>query len=221
MFNDTSLLYQIAVWIIPVFFAIALHEAAHGWAASKLGDPTAKLQGRISLNPIKHIDIAGTIIVPLMLLHLGGFIFGWAKPVPVTWQNLRHPRLGMALVAVAGPLSNAVMAILWGLAAKIAFETFEIWHQSFVLYLWHIGHAGIIINLVLMILNLIPIPPLDGSRIIMSLFSLKLSSLLQRYELIGFVVLVILLATGIITSFLDPLVKQLHEWIFQFYAIHV
>ena len=219
MFDENSLLYKIAVWAIPVLFGIVVHEVAHGWAASKLGDPTAKIQGRISLNPIKHIDLTGTVIVPLMLLHLGGFVFGWAKPVPVIWKNLRHPRSGMALVAFVGPLSNAIMAVIWGLSAKIAYETYEIWHQGIVLFLWQMGHAGIIINLVLMSLNLIPIPPLDGSRIVMSVFSTKFASFLSRYEFIGFFVLVALIALGAIGDLLDPIVKQLHQYIFNFYAI--
>ena len=221
MFDETSLIYQVGVWAVPVLFGIVVHEVSHGWAASKLGDPTAKLRGRLTLNPIKHIDITGTIVVPLMLLHLGGFIFGWAKPVPVIWQNLRQPRLGMAMVAFAGPLSNAIMAILWGFAAKIAYESYEVWHQGIVLFLWHVGHAGIVINIILMALNLIPIPPLDGSRIVLSLFSSKFSAKLHRYEFIGFIILVILIATGAVGNFLDPIVKQMHEWIFHFYAIAV
>jgi len=219
MFDENSLLYKIAVWAIPVLFGIVVHEVAHGWAASKLGDPTAKIQGRITLNPIKHIDLTGTIIVPLMLLHMGGFIFGWAKPVPVIWQNLRHPRSGMTLVALAGPFSNAIMAVIWGLCAKVAYETYEVWHQGIVLFLWQVGHAGIVINLVLMSLNLIPIPPLDGSRIVMSVFSTKLATLLSRYEFIGFFVLVALIALGAVGDFLVPIVKHLHQYIFNFYAI--
>src|SRR3989338_8992777 len=116
--GQLSLPQLFAVWTLPVLFAITVHEVAHGWIASKLGDKTALMLGRLTLNPLKHIDPIGTILVPAILLAVGGFIFGWAKPVPVTWRNLRHPKRDMAFVAVAGPAANFVMAILWALIGK-------------------------------------------------------------------------------------------------------
>src|SRR5258708_4575540 len=118
--NFDAAIQTVAVAIIPLIFAITLHEAAHGWVASKFGDKTALMLGRVTLNPMKHIDILGTIILPIAMLFLGGFIFGWAKPVPVAWQNLKNPRRDMALVAIAGPFTNLLMALLWGLVAKLS-----------------------------------------------------------------------------------------------------
>ena len=118
--NNLSVVQQIAVWALPVLFAITVHEVAHGWVAQRLGDPTAMMLGRLTLNPIKHIDPVGTVIVPLLLMVTGGFIFGWAKPVPITWENLKHPKRDMVLVAAAGPGANFVMACFWALIMKLA-----------------------------------------------------------------------------------------------------
>ena len=164
MIGGFSLGQKIILWVIPLLFAITVHETAHGWIASKCGDPTAKLLGRLTLNPLKHIDPIGTIIVPAILFSLGGFIFGWAKPVPITWQNLKNPRRDMALVAAAGPLANLMMAFLWAGIAKIAMG----FDNDPVIYM---AQIGISINLVLMLLNLLPIPPLDGSRVVASFLS--------------------------------------------------
>ena len=119
--DEFSLIQRIAIWALPILFAITVHEVAHGWVAKQFGDPTAMMLGRLTLNPIKHIDPIGTIIVPIFLLMVGGFIFGWAKPVPVTWENLRNPKRDMIFVAAAGPLANLIMAILWAAVAKIGF----------------------------------------------------------------------------------------------------
>jgi len=116
--QDFNMVQVIAVWALPVLFAITVHEVAHGWVAKKLGDPTALMLGRLTLNPLKHIDLIGTVVVPLALVLMGGFIFGWAKPVPVTWANLKNPKRDMALVAFAGPASNLVMAFGWALIMK-------------------------------------------------------------------------------------------------------
>ncbi|MGH8119749.1 MAG: site-2 protease family protein, partial [Gammaproteobacteria bacterium] len=116
---DLTIVGKVLIWVIPVLFAITVHEVAHGWVASRLGDQTARSLGRLTLNPVKHIDPIGTIVLPVVLFYLGGFIFGWAKPVPVNWQNLGHPRRDMALVAAAGPGANLVMMVLWALLAKI------------------------------------------------------------------------------------------------------
>ncbi|MGH8539103.1 MAG: site-2 protease family protein, partial [Stenotrophobium sp.] len=192
---DPSMLVQkIAVWAIPVLFAITLHEVAHGWVARALGDHTAQMLGRLSLNPLKHIDPMGTVVVPLLMLVLGGFLFGWAKPVPVAMKNLRNPRRDMALVAIAGPLSNLAMAIAWGLLLKftLTMNTEEgVWLGVLLMC-----RAGIIINLVLMVLNLIPLPPLDGGRVLTGLLPEKQARVLDRVEPYGLIILIVLMVTG-------------------------
>jgi len=210
--NDFTLIQKIAVWAIPLIFAITVHEVAHGWVANRLGDPTAKMLGRLTLNPAKHIDPVGTIIVPGILLALGGFVFGWAKPVPVTWENLKNPKRDMALVAMAGPLTNLLMALGWALIAKIA--VFTVPHIGFpAKILFFMSRAGIIINLVLMILNLLPVPPLDGSRVLASVVPKRLEYSLYLIEPYGFFILVGLLATGILGRVIGPPI------FFLFYAI--
>jgi len=165
MMNELSLLQRIIVWILPVVFAITVHEVAHGWIAKKYGDNTADSQGRLTLNPIKHIDLLGTIIIPGLLLITGtGFIFGWAKPVPVDPRNFKNPRADMAVVALAGPVSNLLMAIFWALIARVGM-TIGSDAAMVAEPLIYTGIAGISINLVLALVNLLPIPPLDGSRI--------------------------------------------------------
>ncbi|HEB77645.1 MAG TPA: site-2 protease family protein, partial [Methylothermaceae bacterium] len=161
--EELTLAQKLAVWVLPILFAITLHEVAHGWVAWLLGDDTAKRFGRLSLNPIYHIDLIGTVAVPLIMLLLGGFIFGWAKPVPVDYGRLRHPKRDMALVALAGPGSNLCMALGWALLARLG-----IWlEMAYVsVPLIYMGAAGIFFNLVLMVLNLLPVPPLDGGRVL-------------------------------------------------------
>jgi Zn-dependent protease len=163
---STSIVQTIAVWALPVIFAITLHEVAHGWVARALGDGTAYKLGRLSLNPLRHVDPVGTVLVPGMLLAFNtGFLFGWAKPVPVDWRNFRKPRTDMAVVAAAGPLSNLAMAIAWGLVFKLAVGTGAqdgAWYGVMLM-----GRAGMLINISLMVLNLLPLPPLDGSRVVM------------------------------------------------------
>jgi len=166
--QELSLAQRVAVLVLPVLFAIIVHEVAHGWVANRLGDPTARMLGRLTLNPIKHIDPIGTILVPGMLLLLGGFIFGWAKPVPVTEHNLRSPKRDMMLVALAGPGANLFMAVGWGLLIHLAIAVAASW-SSAALYLALTGAAGVLVNLVLMVLNLLPLPPLDGGRVLMGL----------------------------------------------------
>jgi Zn-dependent protease len=208
--NSTHWLTQIAIWAIPILFAITVHEVAHGWVASKFGDKTALMMGRLTLNPLKHIDLVGTIIVPAILLFLGGFIFGWAKPVPVNWQNLRNPRRDMAIVAMAGPAANLLMALLWAMLAKLGL----IWgvHPSpIALGLVLMGQAGIMINLVLMVLNAIPIPPLDGSRVISSLLPPRVAYQFNKLEPWGFFILLALLATGLLSYVLLPAVNYLRQ----------
>jgi Zn-dependent protease len=201
--NNLSLIQTIAIWVLPVLFGITLHEVAHGWVASKLGDKTALMLGRVTLNPIKHIDLIGTVVVPLVCLVAGNFVFGWAKPVPVDWRNLRNPRRDAALVAVAGPASNLLMAIFWALMAKVGLWAVQSGVSSAV-FLVYMGEAGIMINLLLMILNLFPLPPLDGSRVVSSLLPPKLARSYDTLEPYGFFILLALLVTGILQLFLSP-----------------
>jgi Zn-dependent protease len=192
------LVQKIAIWALPVLFAITLHEVAHGWAARALGDRTAEMLGRLSLNPIKHIDPMGTVVVPMLMLVLGGFLFGWAKPVPVGVRNFKHPRRDMALVAIAGPLSNLAMAVAWGLLAKIAISMNP--EEGIWLGLLLMARAGIVINLVLMVLNLIPLPPLDGGRVLTGLLPEAQARVMDRVEPYGLVILIVLMATGALNS---------------------
>ena len=162
--NDLTTLQQISVLVLPVLFAITLHEAAHGWMAGRLGDATARMLGRVTLNPIRHIDPVGTLLVPVGTFLLTGFLFGWAKPVPVTWNNLRQPRRDMALVAFAGPAANLLMLLLWALVLKLA--TLLLGSSEWIARpLMYMGSAGVLINAILMVLNLLPIPLLDGGQI--------------------------------------------------------
>ncbi len=201
--DDLTLIQRIAVWALPVLFAITVHEVAHGWVANKLGDPTAMMLGRLTLNPLKHIDPIGTIAVPLVLLLLGGFIFGWAKPVPVTWENLHKPKRDMALVAVAGPLSNLLMGIAWAFVMKLGFSLGE----SLPALAWpliYMGGAGISINVILCLLNLLPIPPLDGGRVLSGILPGPLSWRLNQLEPYGLFILLGLLVTGLLNTILGP-----------------
>lgn len=205
----------ISVWALPVLFAITLHEAAHGWMANKLGDPTAMMLGRVTLNPIKHIDPIGTIVVPIILLMLGGFLFGWAKGVPITERNFKRPQIDMAWVALAGPLSNLLMALGWAAILKlgIILQTNSPDIGQFLVYS---GTAGISINLVLLVLNLLPIPPLDGSRVLVAFFNKKMAWQFYRLEPYGFFILIGLLLLGFLApilmgpySFLQNLIYRL------------
>jgi Zn-dependent protease len=212
--QELTMVQKIAVWAIPVLFAITLHEVAHGWMARKLGDPTAEMLGRLTLNPLKHIDPIGTVLIPMLLLVLGGFIFGWAKPVPVTAQNLRNPRRDMAIVAAAGPLSNLLMAIFWVLILKLAF-VFGASMPQIATPLSYMGIAGVTINLVLMVLNLIPLPPLDGGRVVNGLLPPRLSWQYSRIEPYGFFIILALLATGALSYIISPPFMLLRSLLFR------
>lgn len=197
-----NLIQTILIYAIPLLFAITLHEVAHGYIAYKLGDPTAKMLGRLTLNPIKHIDMIGTIVVPALTVYLGGFIFGWAKPVPITWRNLKHARRDMALVALAGPMSNFLMAILWGAIAKLGLilEAHQIISGVAMVAM---GKIGIYVNGMLMILNLLPLQPLDGGRVASSLLPRKISYYFDRLEPYGFIILLALLFTHVLGSIIE------------------
>ena len=205
---ELSLLQVIAVYALPVIFAITLHEAAHGYVAKYFGDLTAYSQGRVSLNPIRHIDPVGTVILPLLLLALsklfgGGFIFGWAKPVPVNFGNLRRPKADMLWVAAAGPAANLVMAIFWILMVKLSFMDFL---GAFSMPLALMGAAGVLVNAIFMVLNLLPIPPLDGGRIVMSLLPHKQAYQFSRIEPYGFFIIIALLFLKVLDYVMWPLV---------------
>lgn len=203
---ELTLIQKIVVWIIPVLFAITVHEAAHGYVAYKFGDTTAKALGRLSLNPLKHIDFFGTIILPLIIGLLSGFIFGYAKPVPINPKNFKNPKRDGAIVALAGPGSNLLMALIWGGVLKFAIVMFS--NQSMLFYFMaFMAQAGISINLVLMILNILPIPPLDGSHVLDSLLSPKASYNYMKLAPYGFLIIIILLFTGILSAILVPLIN--------------
>ncbi len=200
MMDELTLIQRIVVWILPVVFAITVHEVAHGWVAKLYGDRTAFQLGRLSLNPLKHVDLVGTLLIPCLLLISGtGFIFGWAKPVPVDPRHFKRPRRDMAVVAFAGPLSNLLMALGWALLARIG-VTINI--EAISLPLIYSGVAGISINLVLALLNLLPIPPLDGSRMLSGVLPHYWAWQYNKLERYGFIILLLLLATDFLSKIL-------------------
>jgi len=201
--DDLTIIQKLVVWAPPVLLAVTFHEVAHGWMARELGDHTAEAQGRLSLNPIKHIDPIGTVLLPIFMLLTSGFIFGWAKPVPVTWGNLRSPRRDMALVALAGPLANLVMLIGWLVLVKIGF-TLGADQEFFSTPMVLMGFAGITINSVLMILNLLPLPPLDGSRLVAALLPPRWAWRYGQVEPYGLIILIILMVTGVLGQLMGP-----------------
>ncbi|STX50703.1 transmembrane protein [Legionella busanensis] len=197
---ELTIIQQIAVWIIPVLFAITLHEAAHAWVAYQFGDTTAKLLGRVSFNPVNHIELIGTIIVPILTLALSNFtfVFGWAKPVPINTGQLKNPKRDVIFVTAAGPLINFLMAIFWAGLFKIGLSI-NPQTSTIGLFLILASKAGIIINLLLAFLNLIPVPPLDGSRIVASLLPTRQAIMYQKLEPYGFFIILLLLITGILS----------------------
>lgn len=213
--TELSTIQLITIAIIPLLFAIVVHEVAHGWVARQLGDDTAYLMGRLTLNPLKHIDPIGTILVPLILILTVGFAFGWAKPVPVNFNNLRNRRRDTALVAVAGPFANLLMAIAWALIAKLASllpDSIAMLTSPLIL----MSMFGITINAILMVFNLIPIPPTDGGRIATSLLPPRLGYQLSRVEPYGFFIILALILSGVIWKLLDiviQIVMQLIQFI--------
>jgi Zn-dependent protease len=206
---ELTLIQKIAVFALPVIFAITLHEAAHGYVARFFGDMTAAMQGRITANPLKHIDPVGTILVPLVILLtsklLGGgaILFGWAKPVPVNFSHLRRPKQDMLWVAAAGPGMNFVMAVFWALMIQLGHAL----GNSFSMPLMLMGAAGVFINVILMALNLIPLPPLDGGRIAVSLLPMKQAISFSKIEPYGFFILLGLMFSGILGMLMWPLIS--------------
>jgi len=206
-----NLIQTLAIYAIPVIFAITLHEAAHGYVARHFGDPTAWRLGRITPNPLKHIDPVGTILIPALLyLSKAGFLFGWAKPVPVDFSRLRKPKQDMLWVAAAGPGANLLMAFGWALLLKLAVIMPD---NVFSLPLAEMARAGIEVNAVLMLLNLLPIPPLDGGRIAVSLLPHHLAWRFARIERFGFIILLALLFFGGLNYILTPLLRAFLSFI--------
>ncbi|MDP8566861.1 site-2 protease family protein [Methylophilus aquaticus] len=207
---ELTAIQKVAAYALPILFAITVHEAAHGYAAKYFGDLTAERLGRITLNPLKHIDPIGTILLPALSVLLGGILFGWAKPVPVNFSNLRHPKQDMLWVALAGPASNFFMALCWGvLLTRVA--VFPISAQEF---LSQMSVAGIQINLVLLVLNLFPLPPLDGGRIAVSLLPMQAAIKFARIERYGMIILIALLFTGILGVILSPVLRFFQQLLY-------
>jgi Zn-dependent protease len=203
-----QLIQTIAIAAIPILFAITLHEAAHGYVAKHFGDMTAYQMGRISLNPMRHIDPVGTVLLPLLTLVLGGVLFGWAKPVPVNFGALRNPKKDMLWVALAGPASNLAMALGWALLFKLSSAYPE---NYFAEPLMDMAAIGIKINIVLLVLNLIPLPPLDGGRVAISLLPHRQAYQLSKIEPYGMFVLIVLAISPVLGWVLYPLVNLVQQ----------
>ncbi|NOQ78100.1 MAG: site-2 protease family protein [Gammaproteobacteria bacterium] len=203
---DASIIQKITIWILPVLLAVSLHEAAHAWMANKKGDPTARLLGRLTFNPLKHIDPIGTILVPILMLVFTGFAFGWAKPVPIDVRNLKNPKKDMMWVALAGPASNFIMAIMWAVFLNIS-VLFVDSRSSISLFFLLMPVAGITINVILGVLNLLPIPPLDGGRIMSGLLSPRASMQYSKIEPYGFFIIIALMLTGVLSNIIFPVIN--------------
>lgn len=215
-----NIILTIAIYAVPAILAITLHEAAHGYAAKRLGDPTAYMLGRVTLNPIAHIDPVGTVLIPGLLLlgslisGASGVLFGWAKPVPVNFGRLRNPKRDMVLVALAGPGSNLLQAILWVLVIRFLVVPMP---DGFVQQLlFDTASAGVNVNLMLMAFNLIPILPLDGGRILEGLLPYRLAASYARLERYGMVIMLILIISGLLNIFISPFL-HLGGWIVELF----
>ena len=200
-------LQRLPIYVIPALFAITLHEVAHGWAAKKLGDSTAYMLGRLTLNPLKHIDPFGTVIVPLAMLLLSGgsMAFGWAKPVPVAFRNLKNPRRDMVLVAAAGPGANLLMATGWALiiGALVAGLSLGATVDEF---LFRMSQFGILINVILAVFNMLPLPPLDGGRVLAGLLPPSGARVIESIEPYGFLIVIVLMVTNVLWRILLPFI---------------
>ncbi len=203
---ELTLIQKVVVLAVPVLLAITVHEAAHGWMAARLGDKTAQMLGRVTLNPLRHIDPLGTVALPLLMFMFSNFLFGWAKPVPVDARNFRQPRKDMGIVALAGPASNLIMAFIWALLVKLGALLYTSM-DAIALPLMLMGTAGVMINTVLMALNIMPIPPLDGGRVLNSLLSPKHSMMFSKLEPYGLFIVVGLLLSGILGRVIWPIIN--------------
>lgn len=210
MQEELNTIQRLVVLAPPLLLAITLHEVAHGWMALRLGDTTAKAQGRLSLNPLRHVDPVGTVLVPGLLAVFVGFVFGWAKPVPVNYYRLRHPKRDMALVALAGPVSNLLMALGWALVALIGHQSQDtsIWLSNPLLLM---GVAGVDVNVMLGVLNLMPIPPLDGSKVLTGFLPEGFGLMMARLEPYGLLILLFLLMGGLLD--LTPIISVIRHYI--------
>ena len=214
-----ELAIKIVISAIPILLAITVHEASHGYAAKYFGDLTAEKMGRISLNPFRHIDPIGTVLLPALTLFFGGILFGWAKPVPVNFGNLRNPKKDMLWVAAAGPASNFVMAILWSmLLGTIKYSLAHGSYSPAFPFLLQMCFVGVSINVVLMVLNLLPMPPLDGGRIAVSLLPNTYANKLAQVEKYGFAILIALMFTGVLNKIIGPFIDFFQTIILRTFA---
>lgn len=204
MGDINDLMVKISIWTLPVLLSITLHEWGHAWASNRLGDPTARMLGRVSLNPIRHIDPIGTILVPLVLLMIGGFVFGWAKPVPVDTRNLANPRRDMAIIAMAGPLANLAMALGWVVVHAASVGLLDSGLAWLAVPLRLMARVGILLNVVLFVFNLLPLPPLDGSALVAWLLPERLAVSYNQMAPYGMFLLLGLVASGLLGRLVNP-----------------
>ena len=209
MGDINELMVKVSIWTLPVLLSITLHEWGHAWAADRLGDPTARLLGRVSLNPIRHIDPVGTILVPLILLLIGGFVFGWAKPVPVDTRNLAQPRRDMAAIAMAGPSANLAMAVGWVVVHMLSVSLMASGQTWIAVPLQQMARVGVILNVVLCVFNLLPLPPLDGSALVAWVLPPRLADSYLQIAPYGLFLLLGLVATGLQGRLVNPPIQAL------------
>ncbi len=203
---DATTIQKITIWILPVLLAVSLHEAAHAWMADRKGDATARLLGRLTFNPFKHIDPVGTLLVPAIMITFTGYAFGWAKPVPVDTRNFKNPKKDMVWVALAGPVSNFIMALIWAVILSLS-VTFHDSRSSLSLFLLYMPIAGITINVILGVLNLLPVPPLDGGRIMAGLLPGRASMQYSKIEPYGLFIIIGLMLTGLLSYIIFPVIS--------------
>ncbi|RDH84475.1 MAG: site-2 protease family protein [endosymbiont of Galathealinum brachiosum] len=209
--------YKILLALFPIIMAITLHEAAHGWVAFKLGDSTARDLGRITANPIKHIDPIGTVLIPVVMILVTGFAFGYAKPVPVDVRKFEHPQKDMALVALAGPLSNFIMAVFWTFVLMLSYKFIP--SGAVANAVKYMSGIGVIINIILMVVNLLPMLPLDGGRIVTGVLPFKWAVIFVRSERYGMWLVILLLVTGILGKILMPMVEMVQKNLFGLFGL--